>query len=53
MDMDSPEMKAAAKIARCVAWVAKQPEDQQHYYCEHGVYWGAKGALRFMSKCCK
>lgn len=50
---ESKEEKAAAEMARCQAWVAKLPSDQQTYFCPHGTYWGFKGALRFMSACCK
>lgn len=50
---ESKEVKAGATEARCTAWVAKLPTDQQTYFCVHGRYWGFKGALRFMSPCCK
>lgn len=50
---ESKETKATATEARCIAWVAKLPADQQTYFCPHGRYWGFKGALRFMSPCCK
>lgn len=50
---ESKSDKEIAEIERCVAWVAKLPKEQQHMYCEHGRYWGAHGALDFMSKCCK
>lgn len=50
---ESKTEKEVAAEARCVAWVAKLPEAQKGYFCAHGRYWGFKGALRFMSPCCK
>jgi hypothetical protein len=50
---ETKEQKAQAEMERCVAWVAKLPEAQRGYFCPHGTYWGFKGALRFMSTCCK
>jgi hypothetical protein len=50
---ENKDEKAVATEARCVAWVANLPEAQRGYFCPHGTYWGFKGSLRFMSKCCK